>query len=240
MLLLLAATFPIVSQFPAGVFVYWIANSSLSLLQGVLLRRPTIKRLVQGAIPTSSKAVMAAARPGVTNPASESGSVAGRNGPHEMEAIQGIITRYQEANKERPESEKKDPQLVIKEINAALASAKDQGEIDTIAMVSLRVDPEKPEEEPTVVVSVVDEADRAEEKRRIGALIDQLITKYGDPTGGKEGQPDPAVLDEINASLRQAFEKGLISTPAQAKLEKAPDGVWQVQVDLGLGGRLAL
>jgi len=152
-----------------------------------------------------------------------------------MESIQEIITRYTEDNSDRIESEKRDPELVIKEINEALAKAREKGEIQTTAMVSLRADPEKPEEEPTVVVSVVDAGDRAEEKARIGALIDDLITKHGDPTGG-EGVPDPAVLEAINASLRQAFDKGLITAPARAQLEKAPDGSWQVNVDLGLGG----
>ena len=235
LLLLLAATFPIVSQFPAGVFTYWISNSTLSLLQGFILRRPAVRKFLMAGVKVPPRQLSALARPtGATNPTT---STAG-----EMQLIQEIVKSYTEENQDRSDSEKRDPEVVIREINAALAAEKKSGTLKASAMVMLRKDPER-ETEPEVVVYVVSEEDQRVEKEKIGLLVDELITKHGDPTGGNaqenEGkdagvEPDEAVLAAINASLTSAFEKGLIATPAQAKLVPHPKGGWALSIDMGL------
>lgn len=231
LLLLLAATFPIVSQFPAGVFVYWVANSSCSLLQGFMLRRPAIQKLLRRGLPAPrnpqrpSHSLAAPQRSAVAQrPPAALSEQAGK----EFQRVQDIVESYTAANQSRPAAEKQAPLVVAAEIRKVIAEERRKGSLTTPIVVMLRGEQTETQEAQVVVGVVSDQ----EELALISQLIDALITKH---VG--EGQPNEVACAAINKALRHKFEIGEITAPAQVTLSHNSDGDVQLEVDLGIGNQ---
>jgi len=225
LLLLLAATFPIVSQFPSGVFIYWIANSSFSLIQGFVVRRPAVQKLLRAGIPPPGPRLVPAGSRGLQGAGPLATPATSSPPPAEMLQIRDIIETYQERNQARSEVDKHNPQMIAAEVRAALAEERQKGVITTPLAVMIREDPEG---EPQVVVAVVSDK---EELDYIMGVIDKLISKHGTAE-----EPDEVMCQAINETLKEQFEKGLITVPAQVSLSHDVQGKAQLEVDLGLGG----